>query len=234
MKRSLILLTFNEIEAAPKIYDKIPFDAADEILAIDGGSKDGTIDFLKSKGADVHVQTERGRGVAFRMASELAKGEHLVFFSLDGNEDPDDIPKLFAELEKGADVAIASRMMKGAFNEEDIHVFRLRKWVNQVFTLIANILWNDGPYITDTINGFRGLTKDAFKAINLDVAGFVIEYQMSIRSMKKGLKVVEIPTHENQRLGGVSTAESLPTGIIFIKQLMKEIWIGSSFSGKPA
>lgn len=230
MKRSLILLTFNEIEAAPKIIDKIPTDCADEVIAIDGGSQDGTIDFLKSKGFDVLVQEKRGRGVAFQMAAERAKGESIVLFSLDGNEDPNDIPKLFKTIEDGADIAIASRMMKGAFNEEDVHWFRLRKWVNQAFTLIANVLWNRGPYITDTINGFRGFTKKAFEQIQPDADGFVIEYQMSIRGMKKGLKIVEIPTREGQRLGGKSTAAALPTGLIFIRQLFRELKVGNNFS----
>lgn len=230
MKRTLVLLTFNEIEALPKIYDKIPFGSAEEVLAVDGGSKDGTIDFLKSKGLKVLVQERRGRGVAFQMAAEKAAGEHLVFFSPDGNEDPADIPKLFKLLEDGADLAIASRMMKGAFNEEDVHWFRPRKWVNQAFTLIANVLWNrKNPYVTDTINGFRGITKKAWAAAPPDADGFVIEYQMSIRAMKRGLRIVEIPTHEGQRLGGQSTAKSLPTGIIFVRQLLREIRLGSRF-----
>jgi len=229
MKKTLIILTFNEIEASPKIYDKIPFDSADEVIIIDGGSKDGTIEWFEKKGRRVVVQTERGRGNAFILASKEAKGEHIVFFSPDGNEDPGDIPKLFKCLEDGADLAIASRMMKGAFNEEDVDWIRLRKWVNQAFTLIANVFWNRGPYVTDTINGFRGLTKKTFKEVGLDAAGFVIEYQMSIRSMKRGLKIVEIPTREGQRLGGESTAKSLPTGILFIKQLFKEIALGKNF-----
>lgn len=229
MKRSLILLTFNEIEATPKVFDKIPLSAADEVFAVDGGSKDGTVEFLKSNGVRVVGQDKRGRGEAFRVAMNTARGENLVFFSPDGNEDPADIPKLFELLEKGCDMAIASRMMKGAFNEEDIHWFRLRKWVNQTFTLIANVIWNRGEYVTDTINGFRGVSRKAFRTLNPGADGFVIEYQLSIRAMKKGLKIAELPTHEGQRLGGESTAVALPTGLIFIRELMREIWIGRDF-----
>jgi glycosyltransferase involved in cell wall biosynthesis len=232
MKRSLVLLSFNEIEAAPKVFDAIPFTAAEEVFAVDGGSKDGTIEFLRSKGVRVVVQKERGRGVAFRLGMSEAKGDGVVFFSLDGNEDPADVPKLFAKLEEGGDMAIASRMMRGAHNEEDDHLFRLRKWVNQAFTLIANLFWNRGPYVTDTINGFRGIRKSAFERMSPDAKGFVIEYQLSIRAMKLGLKVAEIPTQENPRAGGESTAKSFPTGVVFLKQLWREIVLGRDFSGK--
>ena len=137
--------------------------------------------------------------------------------------------RLFAQLEKGADMAIASRMMKGAYNEEDEHCFRPRKWVNLAFTLIANLLWNRGPYITDTINGYRGGRREAFRRMSPDAAGFVIEYQLSMRAVKLGLRVAEIPTRENPRLGGESTAKSFPTGLVFLRQLAKEILIGRRF-----
>ena len=223
MKKAIVILTFNEIEALPQIFDKIPRACADETFAVDGGSKDGTREFLASKGIRVLGQERRGRGVAFRTAVAQSDAELLVFFSPDGNEDPADIPRIFEKLQEGNDMVIASRMMKGAFNEEDIHWFRLRKWVNQSFTLIANLLWNRASYVSDTINGFRGVRRSAFDAMGPDADGFVIEYQMSIRAMKRRLKVVEIPTREGQRLGGASTAESLPTGIVFIKQLWSEL-----------
>ena len=58
-------------------------------------------------------------------------------------------------------------------------------------------------------------------------SGFVIVYQMSIRAMKLGLKVAEIPTVEGKRIGGVSTAKSIPTGLLFLRFLLKEIMNGS-------
>jgi glycosyltransferase involved in cell wall biosynthesis len=223
VKKALVILTFNEIEALPKIWDKIPLAAADEVLVVDGGSRDGTREFFEGKGLKVLSQPRRGRGVAFRVAAEATDAETLCYFSPDGNEDPADIPKLFALIEGGADVAVASRMMAGAVNEEDIHRFRPRKWVNQAFGIAANLLWNRGPFVTDTINGFRAVRRAAFLAMGCDADGFVIEYQMSIRAMKAGLTIAEIPTCEGQRLGGVSTAESWTTGLVFIRQLWREL-----------
>lgn len=233
-KRRLVLLTFNEIEALPKIFDRLPLSAADEVVAVDGGSTDGTVDFLKSKGLKVLGQPRRGRGVAFRVALEDTDAETICYYSPDGNEDPDDIPKVFEALEKGGhDLVVASRMMKGAHNEEDDQVLKLRKWVNQAFTIIANLLWNRGPWMTDTINGFRAVRADSLRRCACDADGFPIEYQMSIRMMKLGMSVGEIPTYEYPRAGGQSTAHSWPTGVVFTKLLLREIALGRAV-GAPA
>ena len=228
MKSSLIILTLNEIEGVRTLYDRIPFDAVDECFVVDGGSIDGTVEFFRERGIKVVSQEIKGRGEAFRIAVKRAEGDHLIFFSPDGNEDPGDIPKLLALLTNGYDLAIASRFLSGSQNEEDDLRFPWRVWANRVFTFIANIIWNTNRnYITDTINGYRAIKKEAFNKLNISAPGFVIEYQMSIRAMKLGLKVVEIPTVEGQRIGGVSTAKSIPTGLLFLRFLLKEIMNGS-------
>ena len=228
MKSSLIILTLNEIEGVRTLYDRIPFDAVDECFVVDGGSIDGTVEFFREKGIKVVPQEIKGRGEAFRIAVKRAEGDHLIFFSPDGNEDPGDIPKLLELLAMGYDIAIASRFLSGSQNEEDDLRFPWRAWANRAFTFIANIIWNTNRnYITDTINGYRAIKKEAFNKLNISAPGFVIEYQMSIRAMKLGLKVVEIPTVEGQRIGGVSTAKSIPTGLLFLRFLLKEIMNGS-------
>ena len=227
MTRALVLLTFNEIEALPKLFDRIPLSAADDVFAVDGGSTDGTVEYLRSKGVKVLGQPRRGRGCAFMVALEATTADVLCFFSPDGNEDPADVPRLFSALEEGGhDLVIASRMMKGAHNEEDENAFKPRKWVNLAFTFLANVLWNRGPYVTDTINGLRAVRADSFRRCACRVDGFVIEYLLSIRMMKLGLRVAEIATHESPRLGGQGTAHSWPTGVEFAAQLIREIRLG--------
>lgn len=229
MDNTLVILTLNEVNGIKVLFDRIPFFCADECFVVDGGSRDGTIEFLRNKGLNVVVQRTKGRGEAFRIGVNEAKGKIIVFFSPDGNEDPNDIPRLFQLLKQGNDMVIASRFLPGAVNEEDIHFFKFRKWVNRIFTFTANLLWNHNKYVTDTINGYRGIRKSAFQTMKIDALGFVVEYQMSIRAMKLGLRIAEIPTREGQRIGGESTAKSIPTGILFLRFLINEILKGKNF-----
>lgn len=228
--RTLVLLTLNEIEGVRALHERIPYACADEVFVVDGGSRDGTREFFQEHGIRVVDQASKGRGEAFRIAIVQAAHDHILFFSPDGNEDPADIPKLFDLLDQGADIAIARRFGPGAHNEEDEQTFRWRAWTNRAFTLAVNLLWNRGPFVYDTINGFRAFKRSSFERLKVDGPGFVIEFQSSIRAMKLGLDIREIPTYEGARIGGQSTAKSLPTGILFVKHFLREIWIGKSFA----
>lgn len=229
LKYSLIFLTLNEIDGLKAVFDKIPTNEFDEIFAVDGGSTDGTLDFYKKYSIRVIPQTSKGRGEAFRIAAKIAEGDIMVFFSPDGNEDAGDLTKFKKYFNEGYDMVIASRMMKGAYNEEDDKIFKWRKWANNAFNLLANLLFrNAGSYITDSINGYRAITKKAFNKVQPDGKGYTIEYQMTIRAFKEGLKIAEFPTHEYPRAGGESYAKSIPTGIAFLKMLKHELFRDNS------
>jgi glycosyltransferase involved in cell wall biosynthesis len=197
----------------------------DEVLVVDGGSTDGTLEFFASRGVRVIRQDRRGRGEAFRLAARHARHDCLVFFSPDGNEDPDDIPRLIAGVAAGHDMVIASRFMVGASSEDDDKfLFASRRWGNLLFTWLANVLCGRGrPRITDTINGYRAITRAAFARLAPDADGYAIEFQMSIRALQLGLRVHEIPTQEAPRIGrGVSKLNAIPVGLKFLALLVRE------------
>lgn len=227
VRTSLIILTRNEISGLKALIRKIPFEAVDEFFAVDYESTDGTVEFFEKYKIPVVKQQIPGRSHGFYLGAEHAKGRNLIFFSPDGNEDPSDIPQLVDQLDKGYDLVIASRFMKNARNEEDDKIIKMRAWANQGFTLIANLIWSGS--VTDSINGYRAIKKVAFTELKLDATGFAIEYQMTIRSLKLGLSISEIPTIEGNRIGGKSGSDAIPTGLSFIYYLLREILIGTRF-----
>jgi glycosyltransferase involved in cell wall biosynthesis len=227
-KVTLVLLVWNEITGLKANFDAIPLDQVDEIIAVDGGSDDRSIEFLKEKNVTTYVQTVSGRGEAFRIAFEQANGDALIFFSPDGNEDPQDIPKFKPLLEAGADMVIASRMLPDARNEEDDDVLRFRKWANLTFTFLANKIWNRGSYLSDTINGFRAIRRSAWNRMLPNGCGYTIEYQCSIRAFKFGLKVSEFPTFEGNRVDDQKGSPSISTGLAFLRLLLSEFSSESS------
>ena len=228
MKVALCLLTYNEQPCLEQIFPLIPAPSLDsgfdQMIAIDGGSTDGTLEYYREHGVPVIGQSRRGRGDAFLLAFQRVETDAYIFFSPDGNEDVRDLPKFKPLLQGGADLVIASRMMRGAVNEEDLHLLKPRKWANNALNLLANSLFRKiGPFVTDSINGYRAITRRAAQEQKLDALDYTIEYQMTIRALKKRMAIVEFPTREGQRVAGVTGASSLPTGIRFLKRLWREL-----------
>lgn len=224
---TLVILTKNELEGIDAVFHKLDLSCVKEVFAIDANSKDGTVEFLEKNNIKVVTQKKMGRAEAFRIANKTAKYNNIVYFSPDGNEDPADIPKLLKLLEDGYDMAIASRFMKGGKSDDKEVFMPIRGMGNKGFTLLVNLMWQGN--FTDTINGFRAVKKDKFLSLAPDSEGFGIEFQLSIRALKRKYKIKEIPTYEGDRIGGQSTARTFSTGLYFIKLLLKEIWVGNKF-----
>ena len=221
---AIILLTLNEVEGLRALYDRIPVATFRETIAVDGGSTDGTVEFLTERGIPVVRQPIRGRGVAFRVAADTAAAERLIFYSPDGNEDPGDIERLDDLLLSGADLAIARRFGPGAVNEEDGESLRLRARVNDTLSRVANGLFRSGgERVYDTINGFRALRREALLDLSTTVKRFPIEFQITIRAMQRGWRIAELPTKEGSRIGGERKASSWPVGVDHLKVLATEL-----------
>jgi len=227
MKVSLCLLTFNELEGCKFDLPKIKKISKnfDEIYAVDGGSSDGTVEFLKTNLVPVYNQPVKGLNQACHYAVEKCKTDAIIFFHPKGTIPVKDTLRFKPLFENGYDFVIGSRVIKGARNDEDSKFFKPRKWFVIFLAIIATVLFNRGNRVLwDVLHGFRGVTKKGYKKMDLKDKGKVtIDIEMVVRSYKKNIKSIEFPTKERARLAGVTHFKAWPTGKEIIKYIFREI-----------
>jgi glycosyltransferase involved in cell wall biosynthesis len=176
---------------------------ADEVLVIDGHSRDRTRDIATAKGARVVLDRGKGKGDAVRLAFDEAAGDIVVFIDADGSHEPKDIPALVAPIRDGHyDMVIGSRG-KGGSDELHGTLGQLIRYVgSQLIMLGINYRWN--VRLTDSQNGFRALRRDVGKRLGLTSNLTTIEQEMLMKALKHGFRVTEIPSHEYERKWGTS------------------------------
>ena len=119
MKTTLLVMTLNEINGMKAIMPQVDRSWVDQIIVVDGGSKDGTIEWAQENGYEVYVQKQRGFRHAYTEVWPLILGDVVITFSPDGNSVPELIPNLIAKMKKGYDMVIASRYLGDAKSEDD-------------------------------------------------------------------------------------------------------------------
>jgi len=231
MKVTLVIPTWNEIDGMKAIMPKIKKDWYDQLIILDGGSKDGTIEYAKEQGYFVYVQKKKGFRNAYNEILPLIEGDVVITFSPDGNSIPELIPALIAKMKEGYDMVIASRYLGSAQSTDDDLVTGFGNWL---FTNSINML-HRGHY-TDAMVIFRAyktkiiydleLNKDeayvtAERIFNTNISW---EPLLSVRAAKRRLKVSEIPGDEPPRIGGERKLQVIKWGAAYFFQVFREIF----------
>ena len=83
-KFSIIIPTYNEANNLPLLLSDLSILQKDgEILIIDGGSKDKTIEIASIYGAKIHKSKEKNRGLQLNIGANRAKEDWLIFLHAD-------------------------------------------------------------------------------------------------------------------------------------------------------
>jgi len=232
MKTTLLVMTLNEIEGMKAIMPKIKREWVDQIIVVDGGSKDGTIEWSREQGYEVYVQKQRGFRHAYCEVMPLVKGDVLLTFSPDGNSVPELIPDLIQKMREGYDMVIASRYLGDAKSDDDDPITAFGNWL---FTKTINIL--HGGHYTDAMVIYRAYKKQMVHDLELMDEGayrtperlfftkISWEPLLSVRAAKRKLKITEIPGDEPARIGGERKLQIIRWGGAYFFQFFREkLW----------
>jgi glycosyltransferase involved in cell wall biosynthesis len=219
LKSTLAILVLDEIEAIQKVLPKIDRSWVDEIIVVDGGSTDGTIEYCESQGLQVLRQRQRGYGRGMVELIDRAKGDIIIEFMGDGNCKPETIPLLIDKVKEGYDLVIGSRYSGGARSFDDTMITRFGNWG---FTQLINALFR--AHYDDAMMGYRAYRKDAFRQLEMDSPGLTFPTQGSIQFARFGFRTAEIPSDEPARAGGVRKAKNIRTGLELCAMIAREFY----------
>lgn len=231
MKVSLLVMTLNEIDGMRAIMPSLKEFDLHQIIVVDGGSTDGTIEWAKAEGYETYVQQKQGFRHAYHEVWPMISGDVVITFSPDGNSIPEIIPELIQAMGNGDDMIIVSRYLGPAKSDDDDLVTAFGNWL---FTRTVNLL-HGGSY-TDAMVIYRAYKKNIVDKLDLHnddayrlpekLFSTKISWEplLSVRAAKAKLKVSEIPGDEPERIGGERKLKIIRWGAAYYFQFIRELW----------
>jgi glycosyltransferase involved in cell wall biosynthesis len=215
---SVVIPTLNEAANLPHVFGRLS-PGMNELIVVDGHSVDDTVNVAKELRPDARVilQNRRGKGNALACGFAAATGDIIVMLDADGSTDPAEIPRFLNPLVEGADFVKGSRYMMGGGSTD---ITGLRSAGNKALGASVNVLF--GTRYTDLCYGYSAFWRRCLPQLQIDCDGFEVETVLNIRAAKAGLTVIEVPSHEEDRIYGVSNLNAWRDGRRVLKTIVRE------------
>ena len=213
---SLVIPARNEARNLARVLSEVP-GSIGEVILVDGHSTDVTKLMAISCRPDIRIVSEDspGKGHTLRAGFAAACGDIIVAMDADGSMAPAEIPNFVYFLENGFDFVKGSRFVAGGGS---LDLTTVRRLGNRALLGLANTLYR--TKLTDLCYGFFAFYRKYLDHLDLASSGFEIETELTVRAVRAGLRIAEIPSMELPRRSGRSNLHSLSDGARVLRTLL--------------
>ena len=191
-----------------------------ELIIVDDGSTDGTLDILRGTDWGEQVRLfehghNQGKGAAIQTALREARGDFSCIFDADLEYDPADLGLLMPPLLDGrTNACFGVRAFDGYTSHSFLFVLG-----NKGVTLACNVLYN--VYLHDIMTCHKMIRTDLFRSLPLREPGFAIEAEISARLVQRRERIFEVPVHYRARSNDEGKKLTAVDGLRVIKTLAR-------------
>jgi len=189
---TVVVPTLNEENGIARVIEELHALKINNILVIDGYSKDKTVEIAEKLGAKVMYQQGKGKTGALRTAIDFIETPYMLVMDGDYTYDASCIDRLVQHM-KSYDEIIGARIPTDKASMTTIH-----KFGNRVITKVFNLLLSTN--ITDVCSGMYLLRTETARDIHLSTSGFDVEVEIAAQIASAG-RITEVPINYRPRIG---------------------------------
>jgi hypothetical protein len=194
---ALVIPVLNEVEALPGLLRELPPGVVDEVVVVDGGSTDGTVEAAGAGGARVVHEPRRGYGRACASGVAATDADVVAFMDGDGSDDPRALAALLEPVLAGqAALALGARSEPEA-GAQHVHQRLGNAFVSFLVRRLYGVPVHDIPPM-------RAVRRDTLASLRMSELAYGWPTEMLVKTARAGLPVVEVPVPSRARRGGES------------------------------
>lgn len=191
--KSIVIPAYNEAENIERVVNAVLELGDMEVIISDDGSTDGTGDIARRLAELENVLftsgKHRGKGAAIKRGLRIARGDVMGFLDADMSAHPDELLKLFKEIDNGTDVAIGSRDLPGSVIPAKQPMYR--GFLGYGYRTLARLLFKID--IMDFQCGLKVFKREVWDNITVETDGFAFDTELIAKAHKRGYAIKEVP-----------------------------------------